>query len=521
MENAKILWVDDEIELLKPHIKFLTLKGFQVESVSNGFDALETVKEENYDVVFLDEQMPGMNGLEVLEEIKKISPTTPVVMITKSEEEHIMEEAIGSAIADYLIKPVNPSQILLACKKILQNRQLVGQKINSGYQQDFRKIGMQFYEHNDHKDWAEIYKKLSYWETQMDESEDQSMLEVLQTQLTEANVNFARYVMDEYVDWVNSDLHEDRPILSPEILEQSAFQDLGEGYESVFFILVDCMRYDQWKVFEPLLADYYYIQRERSYYSILPTATQYCRNSIFAGLHPGEIEKKYPQYWKNDNDEGGKNLYEADLLGEHIKRKRLNIKYSYNKILNNDDGFALAQNYKNLLRNDFNAVVFNFIDMLSHSRTEVNIIRELAPTAAAYRRVSRTWFEHSPLLDLLRRLAQHNVKVVITSDHGSVHVNRPVRIIGDRDTTTNLRYKQGRNLGYDDEKFLFTIDRPHEAKLPKMTVSSRYVFTSEDYFFAYPNNYNYYVRYFKDTFQHGGVSLQEMVVPLVDLTPKR
>lgn len=520
MENAKILWVDDEIDLLTPHIKFLELKGFNVTSVSNGFDALDSVKEENFDVVFLDEQMPGMNGLEVLAELKDVSPNTPVVMITKSEEEHIMEEAIGSHISDYLIKPVNPSQILMACKKILQNRQLVEQKVNSGYQQDFRKIGMQFYEHNDHQDWVDIYKKLAYWEMQIDENEDQSMGDVLQSQLTEANVNFGRHVMDNYLDWVNTEDPRDRPMLSPEILPETAFKDLKGDYESVFFILVDCMRHDQWKALEPLVAEYYYIDNERHYYSILPTATQYCRNSIFAGMYPADIAKRYPQYWKNDNDEGGKNLHEADLLRELIKRKNLNIKHSYHKILNNDDGFQLAQNYKNLLKNEFNAVVFNFIDMLSHSRTEVNIIRELAPTAAAYRQVSRAWFEHSPLLDLLKRLSQHKVKVVITSDHGTVMVNRPSRIIGDRETTTNLRYKQGRNLGYDEQKYLFTVRKPEQARLPKMNMSSSYVFACDDYFFAYPNNYNYYVRFFKDTFQHGGISLHEMIVPIIDLSPK-
>lgn len=520
MENAKILWVDDEIDLLTPHIKFLELKGFQVHSVSNGFDALESARGENFDVVFLDEQMPGMNGLEVLAELKTVSPNTPVVMITKSEEEHIMEEAIGSQISDYLIKPVNPSQILMACKKILQNRQLVEQKVNSGYQQDFRKIGMQFYEHNDHQDWVDIYKKLTYWEMQIDENEDQSMGDVLQTQLTEANVNFARHVMGNYLDWVNMPEPGDRPILSPEVLDRTAFQDLNGDYESVFFILVDCMRHDQWKAFEPLIAEYFYINSEKHYYSILPTATQYCRNAIFAGMYPSEIEQNFPRYWKNDNDEGGKNLFEAELLQEQITRKRFDIRHSYHKVLNNDDGFQLVQNYKNLLKNEFNAIVFNFIDMLSHSRTEVNIIRELAPTAAAYRQVSRAWFEHSPFLDLLKKLSQHNVKVVITSDHGTVLVNRPTRIVGDRDTTTNLRYKQGRNLGYDEQKYLFTIKKPEQAKLPKMNVSASYVFTSEDYFFAYPNNYNYYVRYFKDTFQHGGISMQEMIVPIIDLSPK-
>jgi DNA-binding response OmpR family regulator len=521
MENAKILWVDDEIELLKPHVKFLELKGFQVSTASNGFDAMEQVRTESFDIVFLDENMPGMSGLEVLSEIKVLHPHLPVVMITKSEEEHIMEDAIGSKISDYLIKPVNPSQILLACKKILQNRQLVNQKVNTGYQQDFRKIGMQFYEKNDYKDWIDIYKKLSHWEKQMEDNEDQSMLEVLHNQVVEANLNFSRTVMDNYLDWVNSDDLDERPILSPDVLPQSAFKDIGDKYESVFFILVDCMRHDQWKELEPLISEYYYIESERHYYSILPTATQYCRNSIFAGLHPGEIQQKYPRYWKNDNEEGGKNLHEEDLLREHITRRRLNAKFSYHKILTNDEGFSLNENYKNLLKNDFNAIVYNFIDMLSHSRTEVNIIRELAPTPAAYRAVSRSWFEHSPLLELLKKLAQHKVKVVITSDHGTVYVNRPVKIIGDRETTTNLRYKQGRNLSYDNEKFLFTIKHPEEAKLPKMNMSSTYVFTSEDYFFAYPNNYNYYVKFFRDTFQHGGISMHEMIVPLIDLVPKK
>jgi CheY-like chemotaxis protein len=523
MENAKILWADDEIELLKPHIKFLELKGFKVTSVANGFDAVDQIKADQYDIVFLDENMPGMNGLETLAEIKAFSPTVPVVMITKSEEEHIMEEAIGSKIADYLIKPVNPSQILLACKRILQNKQLVEQKVNTGYQQDFRKIGMQFYEDNDHNDWIDIYKKLSSWEKQMDDNDDQSMTEILQTQIAEANTNFFRHVANNYIDWVNSDYDEDeRPMLSPEVISRTVFPHVKSGeYESVFFILVDCMRQDQWKELEPLIAEYYYIEQERHYLSILPTATQYCRNSIFSGMHPLDISHKYPRYWKNDNEEGGKNLFEEELLREQISNHRVNARFSYHKILNNDAGFQLNENYKNLLKNDLNAIVYNFIDMLSHSRTEVDIIRELAPTPAAYRAVSRSWFEHSPLIDLLRKLAQHKVRVVITSDHGTVYVKRPSKIVGDRETTTNLRYKQGKNLNYKDEKYLFTVKHPEDARLPKMNVSSSYVFASEDYFFAYPNNYNYYVKYFKDTFQHGGISMHEMIVPLVDLVPKR
>lgn len=519
MQNAKILWADDEIELLKPHIMFLEAKGMKITSVSNGMDAVEAVKEDSFDIVFLDENMPGMNGLEALAEIKSLSPSTPVVMITKSEEESIMEEAIGSKISDYLIKPVNPSQILLACKKILQNKELVTQKVNTGYQQDFRKISMMFYDRLDHEDWVDIYKKLTYWDKELQENEDKSMVEVLQNQFSEANTNFARFVMDEYIDWLHGD-EKDRPMLSPEIMRREVFPKLEQN-QSVFFILIDCLRFDQWKEFEPILADYFYIQQEKTYFSILPTATQYARNSIFSGMYPSQIAKKFPKYWKDDNEEGGKNNFEPELLQEQILSQRLDIRHSYHKVIHNDQGKALVDNVGNLVKNDLNVLVYNFIDNLSHSRTDSKIIRELAPSAAAYRSVSRSWLEHSNLLELLKKLSEHNVRVFITSDHGTVKVNRPVKIIGDRETTTNLRYKQGRNLNYDDARYLFTIRDPEEAMLPKTNMSSSYVFASEDYFFAYPNNYNHYVKYFKDTLQHGGISMEEMICPFVEMVPKK
>lgn len=521
MQNARILWADDEIDLLKAHILFLKEKGLEVESVSNGQDAVDAVKNDQFDIVFLDENMPGMNGLEALTLIKEDSPHLPVVMITKSEEESIMEEAIGAKISDYLIKPVNPKQILMACKKILQNKELVEQKVTSGYQQDFRKIGMQFYDNLGFDEWNDIYKRLSKWDRDMEESEDKSMLEILDSQKAEASTTFSRFVMDNYLDWLNTDDLDDRPVLSPDILKRTVFNDLGENYESIFFILIDCLRWDQWKEFESLIGQYYYINNEGTYCSILPTATQYCRNSIFAGLYPLEIAQNYRDYWKYDDDEGGKNLFEKELLQEQVARNRLDVKHSYHKIIRNEQGDQLTDNFKNLLRNDFNVIVYNFIDALSHSRTEVDIIRELAPTEAAYRSISRSWLEFSPLMDLLKKLTEYNVKVVLTTDHGSVKVNRPQKIIGDRKTTTNIRYKAGRNLSYDDEKHLFTVKKPEEAKLPKSDLSSTYVFTSEDYFFAYPNNYNHYVNYFKDTFQHGGISFEEMVVPCIEMTPKR
>lgn len=519
--NPKILWVDDEIDLLKAHMIFLKEKNFDVASVSNGIDALEMVKKESFDIVFLDEQMPGMDGLSVLAELKTIAPNTPVIMITKSEEEHIMEDALGAKISDYLIKPVKPTQILLACKKILDNKKLITAKVNSGYQQDFRNISMQLFDDNDYQDWADIYRKLIFWEGQIEENDDKSMEEVLNAQLSEANSNFGRFVGRNYLDWLHTNNPEERPMLSLDILPQTTFPHLEGGYDSVFFILVDCLRYDQWKAFETLIAELFYVDKEETYYGILPTATQYSRNAIFAGLHPLEIANRYPKYWKNDDEEGGKNMHEADFLAENISRHRLNIKHSYHKIISNESGKNIADNVLNLMTNDLNVIVFNFIDLLSHSRTEMNIIRQLAPNEAAYRSISRSWLEFSPLLRMLKTLSQRNVKVILTTDHGTVRVKRPSRIIGDRTTTTNLRYKQGKNLNYDEsDKHLFTIRKPKDAFLPQSHVSSTYVFAMEDYFFAYPNNYNHYVNYYRDTFQHGGISLEEMIIPIVELTPK-
>ncbi|MCS7086231.1 MAG: PglZ domain-containing protein, partial [Bacteroidia bacterium] len=434
MENVKILWVDDEIELLRPHILFLNKKGMEVTQATNGRDAIEYVRHSDVDVVLLDENMPGINGLETLAEIKNIKPRIPVVMITKSEEEHIMNDAIGSQIADYLIKPVNPNQILISLKKLLSAERLVSQKVNTEYQKDFRNIGMAFFDDMNAQEWAEIYKKLVRWELELEKSDDEGMHEVLASQKAEANVNFSKFVAAQYLDWMAS---QNRPPLSPDLLTAKVFPHLGGG-KPVFFILVDCLRYDQWKVFEPLISRYFHVAEEDMYYSILPTATQYARNAIFSGMFPSEIAEKFPKYWLNDEDEGGKNLYESELLKELLARKRISVRHSYNKVITLDDGNALLENFNNLLRNDLNVVVFNFIDLLSHARAEMNLIRELTPDERAMRSLSRSWFEHSSLLALFKKLREHEVKVVVATDHGAIRVKRPVRIIGDRTTTTNL-----------------------------------------------------------------------------------
>lgn len=513
--SAKILWADDEIDLLKPHVMFLESKGYAVETVNNGSDAVERVEEEHFDLVFLDENMPGLTGLETLTRIKERKPSIPCVMITKSEEESIMEEAIGGKIADYLIKPVNPNQILLSIKKNLETRRLVSERATSSYQQEFRQIAMQLQDRMDGEEWAAFYEKLVYWELELENSNDESMHEIFQMQKKEANLLFGRFIENNYLNWLNG--VEEAPIMSHTLIQKKVAPQL-EGEGTMLFV-IDNLRMDQWKMIAPILSDLYTVEQEEVYYSILPTATQYARNALFAGLMPSEIQKKYPNLWKNDEDEGGKNLHEAELLEKNLQRLGKNIKHSYHKITNLNQGKKLVDQFSNLLRNQLNVVVYNFVDMLSHARTDMEVIRELADDDSAYRSLTVSWFEHSPLYDLFKLAAENGLKVLVTTDHGTIKVGHPSKVVGDRNTNTNLRYKQGKNLNYNKNE-VFEIRNPHEAFLPKQNMSSTYIFAREDSFFVYPNNYNYYVNFYTDTFQHGGVSLEEVLIPFVELKAK-
>ncbi len=518
MQRYNILWADDEIDLLKPHILFLNAKGYDITAVNSGTDAVEKCEQENFDVIFLDENMPGMTGLEALSLIKAAKPTVPVVMITKSEEEHIMEEAIGAKIDDYLIKPINPNQILMSVKKILDKKRIVSEKTNHSYQQDFRNISMAFGNDMDHNDWADLYRKLVHWDLAINQTENKSMTDVLGMQKTEANVNFFKFIRDNYETWLN-DPKAARPMLSHEVLRQKVFPML-QNNGPLFFILIDNLRFDQWKTLEPVVASYFNIEEESAYYSILPTTTAYARNAIFAGMLPSEMEKKHPDLWQNDDDDGGKNNSEDAFLERQMKRYGLaNVRTTYNKVIHVNQGRTILENINNLFDSKFNVIVYNFVDMLSHARTDTEMIRELAPDEPAYRSLTHSWFLHSPLLETLKILAEKQVRVIITTDHGTVRVQRPFKIIGDRNTNTNLRYKQGRNLSYD-KKNVLSVYNPDDFFLPRVNVSSSYAFATEDYFFAYPNNYNHYVKYYKDTFQHGGISMEEMIIPFVSLKPK-
>lgn len=520
MTKASILWVDDEIDLLKPHILFLEQRGYDITPVSNGADAIEKCQEELFDIVFLDENMPGMTGLETLGQIKQMRPTMPAVMITKSEEEHIMEDAIGSDIADYLIKPLNPNQILLSVKKILDKQRLFSEKTNMSYQQDFRNLAMAFNDNMDHAEWAEIYKKLVFWELEIERTENKSMEDVIIMQKDEANTNFARFIEDNYTDWLNNP-KVDRPILSHQLLKKKVFPLLKQD-DTLFFILIDNLRLDQWRIIQPLLETYFTVEEESTYYSILPTATAFARNAIFSGMMPSEMQKYHPDIWVGDDEDEGKNQHEESFLAKQLAKNGLgNIKFSYHKILNTQQGKDVADKINNLMNNQLNAIVYNFVDMMSHARTDTHMIRELAPDEAAYRSLTYSWFQHSPLLDIIKKIADKKKRIIITTDHGTIRVKKPFKIVGDKSVNTNLRYKQGKNLGFEHSNDVMVSRKPEELLLPKINVSTAYVFANNDTFFAYPNNFNYYVNYFKDTFQHGGISLEEMIIPFVSLLPKQ
>ncbi|MGN0036678.1 MAG: PglZ domain-containing protein [Bacteroidaceae bacterium] len=515
MRKDHLLWVDDEIDLLKPHILFLQSKGYEVSTVTNGPDALDLCRETDFDLIFLDENMPGLSGLETLSRIKEIDPNVPVVMITKSEEENIMDMAIGSQIADYLIKPVNPSQILLSLKKNLHRRDIEAEVADSGYRQDFGQIGMQINDSLTAADWVELYKRLVFWELQLEQT-DSNMADLLRQQKSEANKAFGKFVKRNYLDWIAHP--EERPLMSPDLFKRTIFPALDAG-EKVFFVVIDNFRYDQWRLISNELAGLFDIDEQLGY-AILPTATQYARNAIFSGLMPNKIAEMFPDLWVDEDEEEGKNLNEAPLIETQIKRFRRKDTFSYHKINDSVACERLVGQFHQLKANDLNVVVLNFVDMMSHARTDSKMMRELASTEAAYRSITRSWFRHSAVNDLFKRLAETDCRVILTTDHGSIRVSNPVKVVGDRNTNTNLRYKLGKNLGYN-AKQVFEIKDPRQAQLPSPNVSTAYIFAMADDFFAYPNNYNYYAGYYKDTFQHGGVSMEEMLVPVVSLQSKK
>jgi len=509
MSEISILWVDDEIDLLKPHILFLEKKGYAVTKCNNGADAIDLCEANNYDIVFLDENMPGLSGLETLAQIKSKRANLPIVMITKSEEEYIMEDAIGNKIADYLIKPVNPNQILLSLKKNLDHSRLVSEKTTSNYQQEFRKIAMDLSMVNSYKEWITIYKKLVYWELELENINDSGMVEILESQKQEANSLFFKFIKKNYQDWITNP--DEAPILSNTLFKKIIVPEVKTS-KGTLLVVIDNLRYDQFNIIEKTINKYYKKQFEVPYLSILPTATQYARNSIFSGLMPLEMEQEHPDLWKNDTDDGGKNLHEAAFLEAQLKRLRAQLKFEYYKITNLKSGKQLADNFNALKENDLTVVVYNFVDMISHAKTEMEVIKELASDDKAYRSLTNSWFLNSPLLDIIQKAQKLGLKLIITTDHGTINSKSPSKVIGDKNISSNLRYKTGKSLSYE-EKEVFAIKNPKDILLPSLSMNSSFIFAKEDYFFAYPNNYNHFVKYYRNTYQHGGISLEEMIIP--------
>ena len=508
---ARILWADDEIDSLKPHLLFLTNKGHEVTPVNSGNEAIEYFAKENFDLVFLDENMPGISGLTALEEIKKISLNTPVIMITKSEEEMIMEEAIGKQISDYLIKPVNPHQILMAIKKILDVKRLVSETNSTSYRQEFNKISQDLNLVKDLNGWIDIFKQLTFWELQL-ETSDQNMVEVFNMQKEEANQLFTRFIDKNYQDIISSN-----EILSHNLLKSNLFPELNQ--QSYFLIVIDNLRYDQWLIIKPILEEYFNIEKEETYTSIIPTTTQYARNALFSGLSPLEINRRYPDKWVSEEENEGKNLHEEFFLNENLRRHQLNIKSSYHKITNLNAGKKLVQQIDNLNHNQLNTIVYNFVDTLSHARTDMEVIKELAEDESAYRSITRSWFKHSPLFDILKKISTTSSKVFLTTDHGTIRVKTPTKVIGPKSTNTNMRYKVSKNLTYQS-KDVIEAQHPEKIMLPKTHLSSSFIFAREDKYFVYPNNYNPFAKLYNDSFQHGGISMEEMLIPYVQLKGK-
>jgi len=522
MDKKRLLWVDDEIELLRSHIIFLTEKGYEVDTAMNGEDAVSCVKEKSYDLIFLDEMMAGMGGLETLGQIKEINQNIPVVMITKSEEETLMDEAIGGKIQDYLTKPVNPSQVLLVCKKILEGKKITGQYAAKDYLMDFNQISQALMQNLDFSEWIDIYLKMVNWEVELDLHSEIGLRQTLNEQKREANKEFSKFVEKYYKNWINTAGEIDTPTLTTEITEKYVLNHVKEENTNVFYFVLDCLRLDQWMVMEKHLRELFKIDKEY-YYAILPTATPYARNSLFSGLFPSEIEKYYPDLWQGkDDDEKSMNKYEKELLQLLLDRKKIKLRneLKYIKIIDPEVGRNFEQNILSYKNNNLTAIVVNFLDMIAHGRSDSDILKEIAPDESAYRSLTNSWFTHSSLLGTFRAIAKMgNVKVVITTDHGSIRSLRGAKVLGDREASTNLRFKYGRNLKVDDKHAIY-IKIPQEYKLPKRGVTINYIIAKEDYYFVYPTDYHKYLTYYKDTFQHGGISLEEMILPVITMEPK-
>ena len=517
-DKRKILWADDEIDLLRAHHRFLDDKGYVVTPVSNGKDAIALIAQEPFDIVLLDEMMPGLDGLSTLEQIKMIDPNVPVVMITKNEEEHLMNEAIGRRINDYLTKPVNPSQIFMACKKILDSRQIRQSQAGQNYVSKANEIREQLSGEITWQTWINVHRRLCEWDIEIARLRDAGLSQMIEDQRRECNHEFGRFIGRDYATWIAEE--NDSPPLSVDVVPEFVVPYLEQGRQ-VFFIVVDCLRLDHWMVMEPQLAEYFNIKRSY-HYSVLPTATPFSRNAIFSGLFPNEIARKYGDIWHNaDENEHSLNRNEHQYIDDQVADMGVELKPGshYVKVLDTGEAQGLTRKVPSLKKWPLVSVVYNFLDMLVHGRAQSDLLKEMAPNEIAFRALVQTWFGNSSLFETLKAISRTDAVVVLTTDHGSVRGTRASVVHGDRDTSSNLRYKYGRNLRSEDKDALMIKD-PEAYGLPSGGLGSNFVIAKEDFYFVYPTNFNQYQRQYKDSFQHGGISLEEMVLPVAIMEPK-
>jgi CheY-like chemotaxis protein len=518
--KGAILWVDDEIELFRPHVRLLTEKGYVVDIATNGEDAIAMVREKEFDLVFLDEMMPGMGGLRTLAEIKELHPSLPVVMITKNEEESLMEEAIGQKISDYLTKPVNTSQVLMACKKFLEGKRIAGAAVSKDYIREFNEISAKLMGELGHREWIDLYARLTGWARELDHHPELGLKQTLLDQTRECNLAFGKYVERNYRDWVES--ADRRPALSTEVMDRFVFPELQNGVSVVLFV-IDCLRLDQWLAMEEVLSEYFSITKD-FYFSILPTATPYSRNAIFSATYPCDVETRFPELWeKSEDDENSRNRYERQFLDKLLERRKISLKPEpkYIKILDAEFGRSIENSISSYAQGKLTSIVVNFVDMLAHGRSDSSLLKEIAPDESAYRSLTRSWFMHSSLFGMLKTLSRlPKTVVLVTTDHGSIRSLRGTKVLGDREASTNLRYKYGRNLKCEDKAAIF-VKNPLDFKLPRRGVAANYIIAKEDYFFVYPTDYHKYLNQYRDSFQHGGVSMEEMILPVVRMEPRR
>lgn len=517
--RGRILWVDDEIDLLKPHILYLEEKGYLVEKVSNGRDAVSTIGKQSFDLILLDEMMPGLDGIATLREIKELRPEIPVIMITKNEEEWLMDEAISQKIANYLTKPVNPSQIFLVCKKILEEEKILGEKAASTYLVDFRQIEATLSADLEVNDWWELYLKLVHWQLELDDRKDLGLSTILDEQLKNADRKFTQFVIDHYLDWVHAS-PQDRPTLSVDVIERYITPSLLDG-QKVFMLVIDCFRLDHALTILPDLQRHFNVDTD-FHLSILPSATPFSRNAIFSGRFLSEIQAKEPELWKSMmENEGSMNRHEPDLLGKQLRRLGCgNISFGYHKVNVAGEGQIFLHRMKEYMDTQLIALVVNFVDLLTHHRSQSDVLREMMLDESGYRSLVSTWFENSWLFDVLTELSRSPYRVVLTTDHGSIRVQKGVQVVADRETSTGVRYKYGRNLN-TPEKHALVVKHPNDYFLPEMTTGTNYLVAKEDSYFVYPTQYRKYMNLFQNSFQHGGISMEELLVPTFSLMGRR